>query len=149
MHFLKKNMCLDHTPESEKFAQFLLKVGAGKNSNPYGTVTLYSKMCCGDTVDSLIDAIYPGISQSEKTNDYFKDHILLSCKNDDVDKLNMDILAKFPGDNTILRSADSIVTDKGIPIDYQSYPVEYLNSLNASGKVGSQTWMFFDAFSKP
>ena len=62
MFFLKKNMRLDQTPESEIFAQYLLKVGAGKNSNPDGTVTLYPEMRCGDTVDSLINAIYSGIA---------------------------------------------------------------------------------------
>ena len=133
MFFLKKNMRLDQTPESELFAQYLLKVGAGKNSNPDGTVTLYPEMRCGDTVDSLIDAIYPGIVQGEKPDDYFKNRTLLSCKNDDVDDLNSDILARFPGEEKVLRSADSVVTNDGVPIDYQPYPVEYLNSLNASG----------------
>jgi hypothetical protein len=133
MHFLKKNMRLDLTPESELFAKYLLDVGAGRNSNPDGTVTLYPEMHCGDTVDSLIDAIYPGIAEGAKPDDYFKDRTLLSCKNDDVDDLNTDILTKFPGEEKVLLSADSIVTDKDVPIDYQPYPVEYLNSLNASG----------------
>jgi hypothetical protein len=62
MHFLKKNMHLDQTPESEAFAKYLLEVGAGKNSNPDGTITLYPEMHCGDTVDSFMDAIYPGIA---------------------------------------------------------------------------------------
>src|ERR1700735_1360657 len=127
MFFLKQNMCLDDTPESDLFAKYLLEVGAGKNSNPDRTVTLYPSMLCGDTVDSLIDAIYPGIAQGEKPDVYFKNHTLLSCKNDDVDDLKMDILTKFPGEEKVLRSADSIVTDRGVAIDYQPYPVEYLN----------------------
>jgi hypothetical protein len=133
MYFLKKNMRLDQTPESEAFAKYLLKVGAGKNSNPDGTITLYPEMRCGDTVDSLIDAIYPGIAEGAKPDAYFKDRTLLSCKNDDVDDLNTNILAKFPGEESVLMSADSVVTDKGIAIDYQPYPVEYLNSLICSG----------------
>ena len=98
MFFLKKNMCLDQTPESVLCTQYLLKVGAGKNSNPDGTVTLYPEMRCGDNVDSLIDAIYPGIVQGERPDDYFKNRTLLSCKNDDVADLNSDILARFPGE---------------------------------------------------
>jgi hypothetical protein len=133
MHFLKKNMRLDQTAESEQFAKYLLEVGAGKNTKPDGNVTLYPEMRCGDDVDSLIDAIYPGITQGQKPDAYFKDRTLLSCKNDDVDDLNTDILAKFPGEQKVLMSADSIVTDGGVPIDYQPYPVEYLNSLNCSG----------------
>jgi len=72
------------------------KVGAGKNSNHDGTITLYPDMCCGDSVDSLMDAIYPGIAEGPKPDAYFKDHTLLSCKNDDVDDLNADILCQVP-----------------------------------------------------
>jgi len=133
MFFLTKNMHLDQTAESELFAKYLLELGAGKISNPDGTVTLYPEMHCGDTVNSLIDSIYPGISQGEKPDEYFKDRTLLSCKNDDVDDLNSDILAKFPGEEKVLRSADCIVGDINDPIEYQPYPVEYLNSLNVSG----------------
>src|SRR5882762_5940296 len=133
MHFLKKNMCLDQTPESEAFAKYLLEVSASKNSNPDGTVTLYPEMCCGDTVDSLIDVIYPALAEGAKPDDYFKYHTLLSCKNDDIDDLNADILAKFTGQEKVLMSADSVVTDDGVPIDYQPYPAEYLNSLICSG----------------
>ena len=133
MYLLKKNMQLDFTAESEQFAKYLLDVGGGRNSNPDGTVTLYPEMRCGDTVDSLINAIYPDIAEGAKPDDYFKDRTLLSCKNDDVDDLNADILAKFPGEEKVLQSADSIVTDRAQVIDYQPYPVEYLNSLNVSG----------------
>ncbi|MDQ1532071.1 MAG: hypothetical protein QOE37_2176 [Microbacteriaceae bacterium] len=131
--FLHQNMRLDRTPESDLFAKYLLDVGAGKNSNPDGTVTLPANMRCGDSVDSLINTIYPGIANGAKPDDYFKNTTLLSCKNDDVDDLNADILAKFPGELKTLMAADSIVTDDGVPIDYQPYPVEYLNTLNCSG----------------
>jgi len=89
-------------------------------------------MCCGDSVDSLMDAIYPGIAEGPKPDAYFKDCTLLSGKNDNVDDLNADILAKFPGEVKVLMSADSVVTDKGVAIDYQPYPVEYLKSLICS-----------------
>ena len=29
-------------------------------------------------------------------------------------------------------SADSVTTDDGVPVGYQPYPVEYLNTLNCS-----------------
>ena len=128
VHFLRKNMRLDRTPESDVFAKYLLDVGAERNSNPDGTVTLPAHMRCGDSVDSLIDAIYPGITQGGKPDKYFAECTLLSCKNDNIDDLNEDILAKFPGEEKILMSADSVTTDDGL-----AYPVEYLNSLNVSG----------------
>jgi ATP-dependent DNA helicase PIF1 len=115
------------------FSKYLLDVGGGKNSNPDGTVTLYPEMHCGDTVESLINSIHPEIAEGAKPDDYFKNRTLLCCKNDDVDDLNADILAKFPGEEKVLLSADSIVTDRNEVVDYQPYPVEYLNSLNVSG----------------
>jgi len=124
VHFLQENMRLDRTPESDEFAKYLLDVGAGRNSNPDGTVTLPAHMHCGDSVDSLIDAIYPHIAHGAKPDEYFAKRTLLSCKNDDVDDLNADILAKFPGEEKILMSADSVTTDDGL-----AYPVEYLNTL--------------------
>ena len=119
---------MDRTLESDVFAKYLLDVGAERNSNPDGTVTLPAHMRCGDSVDSLIDAIYPGITQGGKPDKYFAERTLLSCKNDNVDDLNEEILAKFPGEEKILMSADSVTTDDGL-----AYPVEYLNSLNVSG----------------
>ena len=78
-----------------------------KNSNADGNVTLPPNMRCGDSVDSLINAIYPGIANGAKPDDYFKNTTLLSCKNDDVDDLNTEILAKFPGELRTLMAADS------------------------------------------
>jgi hypothetical protein len=133
VYFLHQNMHLDCTPESEAWAQYLLDVGAGKNSNAEGYVTLPQDMRCGDSLDSLIDAIYPGIAHGLKPDSYFKDSALLSCKNDDVDDINAAILAKFPGEQKVLMAADSVVDKGGTQIDYQPYPVEYLNSLICSG----------------
>ena len=90
-------------------------------------------MCYSDTVKSLIDSIYPDIAEGAKPDDYFKNCTLLSCKNDDVDDLNADILAKFPGEEKVLLSADSIMTERNEVVDYQAYSIEYLNSLNVSG----------------
>ena len=128
VHYLHENMRLDRTPQSDAFAQYLLDVGAGRNSNPDGTVTLKPRMRCGDNLDSLITSIYPGITQGAKPDKYFAERTLLSCKNDDVDDLNENILTKFPGQQRILMSADSVTSDDG-----QQYPVEYLNSLTCSG----------------
>jgi hypothetical protein len=131
----------EQTAESETFAKYLLEVGAGKNSDSDGNITLYPEMCCGDTVDSLIDVIYPRIAQGAKQDEYFKDRTLLSCKNDDVDDLNTDILAKFPGEEKVLMSADSIVTDTGAPIDYQPYQVEYISTLSYVRACHWQGWL--------
>jgi hypothetical protein len=85
-------------------------------------------MRSGDNLNSLIHALYPGIAQGNKPDDYFSERTILSCKNDNVDDINADILAKFPGDQVVIMAADSVTTDEA-----QAYPVEYLNSLTVNG----------------
>jgi ATP-dependent exoDNAse (exonuclease V) alpha subunit len=48
-----------------------------------------------------------------------------------VDGLNHKILGGFPGEEKVYQSADSVNADQGG--DVMMYPVEYLNSINASG----------------
>ena len=61
---LHQNMCLDTTVEAERqFAQWQLKVGQGKHTDEGCNILLPDYMKCRkNTVDCLIDTIYPGIS---------------------------------------------------------------------------------------
>ncbi|KZP25872.1 hypothetical protein FIBSPDRAFT_733411 [Athelia psychrophila] len=65
--------------------------------------------CENNTVDDLVQAIYPGLSQGNKPDKYFSDHAILLCRNDDVDDLNEVLLAKYPGVERVFCSADSVV----------------------------------------
>jgi hypothetical protein len=135
VHYLVKNMRLDRTPESDEHAKWLLDIGAGRNYVE-GTerVEIPEDMCCeNNTVESLIEATYPGIGQGHKEDQYFLDRTLLSCKNDDVDDFNAMILEKFPGEKRVMMSSDSVQLENQALNGYQPYPAEYLNSLNASG----------------
>ena len=91
----------------------------------------------------LISKIY--LSDHERKPDqWFSEHAILSCKNDDVDHLNSDILDMFSGEQKIMQSAGSWVSDS--PDEMQNaMPVELLNSITVNGlplshlasKVGS------------
>ncbi|KAG5730839.1 hypothetical protein E4T56_gene6402, partial [Termitomyces sp. T112] len=63
---------------------------------------------------------------------YYLDHTILSGKNSDVEDINSEVLQKCPGEEKILQSADSIISDDGNPNGLGLYPMEYLNSLRAS-----------------
>jgi len=126
-------MCLNKTPESDCFAQWLLQVGAGEDIDGTGNITLPPHMQCGNKVDDLIKSIYPNIEDGNKPDQYFLERTILSCKNDDVDDLNEAILAKFLGQERILKSADSVTVEVGVDGSFDPYPVEYLNSIKASG----------------
>ncbi len=100
-----------------------------------GNITLPDHMKCpANTVDSLIGCIYPGVSVLPHPPDhYFHEHAILSACNDDVHDMNAAILRTFPGEEHILHSADSAVVEDEGDGAQALYPVEYCNSINASG----------------
>jgi hypothetical protein len=124
-------MQLERTPDSEQFAAWLLEVGAGTNADDTGTIQIPPNMLCdGNSMESLISSVYPGIAYGDKDDQYFVDRTLLSGANNDVDDINSAILAKFPGEMVVLHGADSVIMEDEAD---NPYPIEYLNSLRASG----------------
>src|SRR5271156_695035 len=132
VHYLKQNMRLERSAESDAFASWLLKVGSGEDNNRDDKVNLPPQMHCGDDVKALIDSAYPGIRNGNLSDQYFLDRTILCGKNDDVDELNAEILGLFPGAEHVCNSADSVVTENEAS-GFQPYPTEFLNSLTASG----------------
>ena len=91
-------------------------------------------MCCGSSPESLINGIYPEIEEENKDDDYFLNHTILSCRNDDVDDLNATILERFPGEEKTYWSSDKVILDGREDSDgIQPYSSEYLASLKPSG----------------
>jgi hypothetical protein len=130
---LKINMRLNTNNAQERdFAQWQLEVGKGGHTDDNCNITLPDHFKCPEnTVSSLINTIYPGISNPHQHPDeYFSQRVILACRNDDVDDLNHTVLQKFPGQERVFHSADSIANDG---MDELLYPTEYLNSLNCSG----------------
>jgi hypothetical protein len=128
LYHLKQNMHLNRTLDSDAFADWLLDVGAGCGLDLNNFIQLKPNIRMPDnSVQSLSDAIYPGIADGNKEDDYFLQCTILSPKNDAVDDLNQFILDKVPGQETVLMSTDKITGGENI------YPLEYLHSLKASG----------------
>jgi len=126
---LTKNMRLDRTPESEAFAEWLLKVGSGSNLTPEKTIELFPEMRLPQNdIQGLVNAIYPDIDQGNKPDAYFLERTILSSKNDTVNRINQMVLDRFPGEETVVISADKV---NGHNSD--TYPTEFLNSLTISG----------------
>ena len=138
---LRQNMRLDTRFEEERqFAQWQLEVGQGMHTDEDCNISLPHYMKCREnTVDSLIDTIYPDIStlnvSIEHLSNYFSERTVLSTLNVDVDSLNKTVLAKFPGQVKVFHSADFIPTSEqsGEEDPLLNYPVEYLNEINCSG----------------
>ena len=133
---LTKNMHLAKNPEDVEYATWLLKVGNGQLTAEDGSILLSNDKKCGDTVDSLIQAVYPGISQlsvADNLHDqWFSDCTILSALNDDVDAINDRILDKFSGELKVFQSVDKAIIEEGADQIEAHYSTEYLNSINAS-----------------
>ena len=134
MHYLHQNMRLEQTPDMQEFAQWLLQVGAGTQAvNNTERITIPQHMICPDnSIDFLMDEIYPGIRHGDKDDQYFLDRSILACTNDIVMHLNSKLLEMFPGEEHVLLSADSVHFDDPAMNQHQPYSPEYLNSLVSS-----------------
>ena len=133
MHYLHENMRLEQSPEMQEFANWLLSVGAGVGLDQSETIQIPQRMICPDfSINSLVDSVYPGIDHGEKLDEYFLDRCILGCTNNSVMDLNEELLRRFPGEERVLRSADSVEVEDRAMNEFQPYPVEYLNSLVSS-----------------
>ena len=133
---LTQNMRLDTDNDVEReFAQWQLRVGHGDFTDPSDNITLPNHFHCPEnTVQSLIDTIYPGVGTNPQPDQYYADRTILCSRNDDVHELNKKILDSFPGDEKVYLSADSIpITERNGEQGDLMYPVEYLNSIQCSG----------------
>jgi hypothetical protein len=132
---LNINMRLGEDQSEREFAKWQLDVGQGDYTDDDGNIVLPDHFkCLENTLESLIETMYPNISNLPlPTDQYFSEHMLLSAHNEDVHAINAQILDNFPGAEHVYHSADSVGSD-GDDEDVQHfYPVEHLNSINASG----------------
>jgi hypothetical protein len=132
---LTQNMRLTRSPENVAFAQWLLDVGEGKGLSPNKTISLPPNMIIPlNTLDGLINLIYPNIATQAMPDNFFLDRTILATTNDAVDEINTSLLDLFPGQEATLLAFDSVV-ETGNPGNGQDYmTVEYLNSMKFAGQ---------------
>jgi hypothetical protein len=134
---LHQNMRLNTRIEAEaNFAKWQLEVGQGKHTDKDSVISLPAHFKCRDnTVDSLIESIYPGIRTRNHSSSYFAERTILSSLNSQVDSINQELLRKFPGNVQLFHSADCIpgTEQTGEDDPMLHYPPEYLNEINCSG----------------
>jgi len=119
--------------EEANFARWQLEVGQGQHTDASFNISLPNYFCCSEnTVDSLLDTIYPGIHMPGHSDQYFSEHIILSTMNNKVNELNNTVLAKFPGNAQLFPSVDFIPNSERLEEQdpMLNYPVEYLNEIN-------------------
>jgi ATP-dependent DNA helicase PIF1 len=116
------------------FADYLLRIGGGTEEvNSDGNIHLLDEICVpytGDNnnLDTLIECIFPRLNENMSNKDYITSRAILSTRNDWVDMINMKMIDRFQGGETVYHSFDTAVDD---PHNY--YPSEFLNTLTPNG----------------
>nr|XP_029714104.1 uncharacterized protein LOC115258183 [Aedes albopictus] len=129
---LKQNMRVYLGDEhAEAFANKLLEIGEGRvaiGSN--GLIRLPPDLCnLVSSVAELIDEVYPEIAEKYRDTCWLRERAILSAKNEDVNDINNQILAKLPGLAVEYKSIDTVEeADEAV-----NFPQEFLNSLDPSG----------------
>lgn len=137
LHLTENKRLEGGTEEDRQFADWLLDVGRGLNNDQDGLLQLPESMRCGETIEDLINAVYPNIAQINPTadnDDFFKHRTILSARNDDVNDVNAKVLTMMPGVVHTCLGSDRMVREDGAdgPGGFE-YPVEFLNTINPAG----------------
>lgn len=115
---LRINMRLQHSPEDTSFAEWLIDVGHGRQTDIEGNINIPHSMITF-TEEELINEIYGDIHEISLTPppiDYFLDHAILAPRNIDVQETNEKILEKMHGQEIVYHSADSLENEgEGVP----------------------------------
>ena len=79
-------------------------------------------------IDRLIERVFPQLETYCISPVYMWERAILSTKNEHVDAVNEVMIDRFPGDEHVFYSFDSVEDDT-----HNSYPLDFLNSLTPNG----------------
>ena len=85
------------------------------------------KQYLANTVE-LVQKFFPQLEEGYAEKYFVSQHVILTPINDNVDKLNENIMEKFSGDGKTYLSTDSVAEDL-----HNTYPTDFLNSISLSG----------------
>ena len=117
------------------FADYLLHVGNGtEDTVDDDYIRLPDEICVpytGDAtdIDKLIESVFRmTVDENLLDPNYITSRAILSTRNEYIDKINMRMIERFPGEEMVYHSFDRAEDD---PHNY--YPAEFLNSLTPNG----------------
>ena len=126
--------------EIREFADWILKVGDGEVGDPNDgevSIDVPSEIlidAADDPVQSIIDFTYPNLLDNIDDPTYFQEKAILAPTNELVDSINERLLDKFPGEEMVYLSCDSVdKTERGAGIDQSVFSPEFINGLKFSG----------------
>lgn len=116
---------------SSEFSDMLLEIGEGRSRETNGLVQLLQSLCqIVPSVETLINSVCGEISNiTYRENSWLCERAILTPKNEQAATLNDRILGEIVGDEVVYTSINTVVDEDSAT----EYPVEFLNSLSASG----------------
>jgi ATP-dependent DNA helicase PIF1 len=116
------------------FSNYLLRIGNGTEETiggdyvhlPDDIVIPYT--ATEEPVNNLIEHVFPSLHENATSGPYMSARAILSTKNEHIDDLNRKLIGRFPGQEKVFYSFDSVEDDPG-----NSYPLDYLNHLTPNG----------------
>ncbi|XP_026410263.1 ATP-dependent DNA helicase PIF7-like [Papaver somniferum] len=125
---LNQNMRLEQQPENLGFANFLLEIG----TNPKEVVNLPSTMNKCQNMHEMISSVYPLLGKDgPMSTEHLTERIILSPRNEDVHKINLEALGNLQGEAYTYLAVDKMIRD-----DHgrdSRFTTEFLNNLNPPG----------------
>ena len=118
----------------EWFSNYVLKIGNGTEETisgdyvrlPDDIVIPYTPT--EEPVNKLIEAVFPSLHENAASGSYMSARAILSTKNEYVDDLNTKMIDRFPGQEKVYYSFDSVEDDPR-----NNYPIDYLNNITPNG----------------
>nr|XP_045088557.1 ATP-dependent DNA helicase PIF1-like [Aegilops tauschii subsp. strangulata] len=116
------------------FSEYLLRIGNGTEEtigDDY--VRLPEDIVIGYTEDEkainmLIEDVFPSLQANARSREYMSARAIHSTMNDHVDDLNDKMISRFPGEEKLYHSFDSIEDDL-----QNNYTIDFLNSITPNG----------------
>ena len=101
------------------------------------------------STEELIEKVFPKVQYGYSDKYFVSHHAILTPINDNVDKLNENIMNMFPGEGKTYLSADNVAEEDLC----NAYPTDFLNTITLSGmpphsmtlkvELESQAWKWY------
>lgn len=133
--YLSQNMRIERSRTSNQgaheFSDVLLKIGEGKLPETNGLILLPQSLCkIVSSVEELIHSVYGNFHEiTQQGNIWMCERAILTPKNEQAVAINRHLLDGIEGENVIYNSINTVIDQGSATV----YPVEFLNSLSASG----------------
>jgi hypothetical protein len=110
------------------FSQYLLRIGNGTEETigddyvrlPVDIVIGYTNTDVA--VNTLIFSVFPSLGEHATSAAYMSGRAILSTKNEHVDRLNAMMIERFPSEEKVYHSFDTVVDDPS-----NHFPIDFLN----------------------